>query len=811
MTEPAKAAAAKPVDLLLPSGQIGTFHPDDVPQALASGATAISKDEVAARDRSAQLQKEYGGIGSGLASAGVGAASSLSFGLAPLAAAKLGGDGVRQYMQDVTEANPNAKFAGEVAGLVAPGLGELGIFGKGVKAASGLANTGVKAVSAAGDLAQAGARALVGTEARGLTGKALQSAIPMAARGAAEGAAYSVGSQISEDAIKDHPITAEKVLAAAGRGAFFGGALFGGGAAVGTVAKEAASGLASKLSGTTIADWLEQKSGELAYRSAGGTQRMAQRVEKYGGGTAELGNIIRKEAPEMVGETSFSSMNREKLYEASQVGQATAGAKLGKALDLVDEQAAAQGEQLKAADVVAHVGRLADDLEANHVGTSQVVARLRQTEKEIGKLTGYETVNEITDSFGNVRAEPQFNPDATVSFRQLRDIRSDIDKIWAPPGTIPPPELAGFKREYLDLRSKLENMLEDGIENVAGKDLRASYEDAKKHFVAWKSLEDASSKGMARDAQNRTAGLSEQLASGFGGVVGHAAGGLLGGGAGALIGGAAANFVRTTADFVGADLLAKASKLAAVTDASALIDQKISSGVEGFFSKAARVPLAAKSVESDVPYRHVAASVASLRGDPDAISRHVESGLGNLAPIAPMLTSHIAEKAGVAVSNIVANSPKSHYSPNMLQPQLTQMRFDDREINKFANYLTGLDNPTSVLADMAGGRLSRDKVRAVKDNYPLLFQQIQTEILDKVATRPDSLTYQQQNQLSILFGVPLQRTMSNEFVSALQETKTTPEQAQAAEQVPAPNQGSRRPVDARNIDMAGLEADRLAQ
>jgi hypothetical protein len=154
------------------------------------------------------------------------AARGLTLGLSDPLLAALGSD--REEMRLRKEESPIISGVAEFGGAVAPILasGGSGLLAKGgAGAISGAARFAPSALAAeAGTAAAKGAQALLGAEATGIAGRIAQTAIPIAAGSAVEGAIYGAGAQISEATLGDPEQVAEKAIANIGLSAALGGA-----------------------------------------------------------------------------------------------------------------------------------------------------------------------------------------------------------------------------------------------------------------------------------------------------------------------------------------------------------------------------------------------------------------------------------------------------------------------------------------------------------------------------------------------------------------------------------------------------------
>lgn len=210
MSDDDKAAASRPVRLIGNDGSRYSAPREKVAEALKTGHFRLETDEEQAERVQAE---EFGTPGQQALTAVERAAGSATLGLSDVAAAALAPEYAAR-MEARREENPAAATAGGIAGVVVPGLGLPGLAGKAVKAAS----LPSQAVTAMG---RATAARVLGATGAGLGGRMLAGG----AQAAVEGAAYQVGSNITEIALGDPKLTAETLLAGTGRAALLGGGI----------------------------------------------------------------------------------------------------------------------------------------------------------------------------------------------------------------------------------------------------------------------------------------------------------------------------------------------------------------------------------------------------------------------------------------------------------------------------------------------------------------------------------------------------------------------------------------------------------
>lgn len=251
-------------------GKIGTVDASDLENAVQNfGAKPVTS----AQFHEHEQQKKYGSTAQAAAAFGVNALDSASLGLSNAAIGAIGGQGAREYVRGITEANPTAATAGDIAGFIAPVAADIlsaGTLTPEIAAAEaarlgerGLARAAVETallgptrlLSKAGGLAEAGARALVGKEAEGAAWRVAQNIVAGGARGVVEGGIAGVGSEAGKQFLQDDPdLSGETMGSAFIHGALIGGALGGTiGGITGLLTKKAALALAGGVEKAELA------------------------------------------------------------------------------------------------------------------------------------------------------------------------------------------------------------------------------------------------------------------------------------------------------------------------------------------------------------------------------------------------------------------------------------------------------------------------------------------------------------------------------------------------------------------------------
>ena len=733
--------------------------------AIKAGGEQVSSADVAKQENA----EKYSGVGNTLAAGGLGALDMLSLGLGPAAIGSLGGEDTKQYIEGVSEAHPFAHGVGEVLGAIAPAFltGGASLAEEAPEIGGSLLRSGAKALAAPMDALGAGGE-LVSKGVRGVLGDgAIGRIAGGTARGMAEGGFIGATQQAGEDILGDRELTAERLLAGAGRGALFGGAFGGGLSTLGVAGESALSKLADSMDGG-VADKLAGKAEELRLASTGAKTAEIRKIEASGLTRNEVGRWMFDELPKF-SEGGKYPVSREAIGEAAQRAAEDAQPRISGAIDQLDTA----GARPNAATVI---DRLRND----------VIAPL---DKKLGMESVTARLNTIVD-----KAESRLQQNPT--FRELFDLRKDLD------------DLAYRDRKVLDQSNAMQQLrearraIEDEIgkqgERFAGPQWKEGYDAAKRQFRMATTVQETVERAQQRIAGNRGISLTDTIAGGFGfahlGPVG-------------LLAGAVNHAIREYGDAVGAHLLDKASKLQALRGMSLDFGDATTKAVRGFLNAAhggstsGLVRVASKYEDKKERIEQLATNPAMLAA---AASKHVPA-----ADVAPKTSALVAQKMAGAVGYLHGQLPPEVNTRSPLTPQLSSKSSKAAQ-TAWLRKLDVYEDPLSVLDDMKKGRLHPDKADALKTMFPALYGDVQKAIAAEVAdgaSRGKEPNFKQRMQMGILFGVPTDAMLDPSFLQSQQALYQNPPQEDDNLQQKAP--GALANLELHDADDERTQSERL--
>lgn len=763
--------AGERVNIVDKDGSVSSVAASDLDAAKAEGARVATQAEV---DRDA-----YSGGLAGAAATADALARGATFGLSDKiqveGARLLGGDEAASQMAAKTNVLKNnfadttgmSEFAG---GFLLPVPGSGAAKGVGGALAKGLAGAAERSIG------------------KGALTFALEHGLPGAVQAAYEGGLMGAGQVMSESALGDHDLTAEKLFAGAEKGALLGGVIGGAagmlGGAFSRAAPRAETGLTSSL------DRLATREGDTAAVRA---EAAAARAEAAASNAAV--ETATREAGS--GVSSWMRNQSEELAFKATGAKIADYQKLGATAERQGERVSSIGRRLIDEGIVTPTASKTDIAE-------RVAAKLKTTGEELGAMrkeiasTGA-VLN--TNDFGRrvfeeVAAPLEAVPGSSKELKAVRDYMTDLLERTQSTGTIPL-ETAHEWRVALDKKlgydklgvqpataelRKIRSILEDEWTKAAdsaaklkGDSFAEKYTLAKQAYADLATVNKIAGKEVAREGANRAISLTDTIA----GATAFATMGPLG-----LLAAGGNKLLRTYGDQMGAIALDKLSRLESVQRAAQKFDASLGSAVASLGGRAG-LPSGAAPVTS----KRALEVAKSVLTNPETLQSRVSSFVGtSLGEVAPRTNDATGSVAIRALTFLATRAPKPPPAINTLQPSMDARKPSATEVARFAKYVEAIDDPTVVVKGLRSGQVSRDQVEAVKQVYPKLFAVMQGRIQEEIGKLPKELPYPTRVALSVMFDIPLDASMRPEIVRGLQQQYAPPSAAKQPKPLSRPLQ-----------------------
>jgi len=811
------------IPVVSPDGEAGTIAAEEAQQAFSSGYDFEGAEQRRIRERG----DKYGGAGSAVAAGGLGLARGATFGLSDLALTKAGAD--PSVLKDLREEQPAASMAGEFGSLLLPGLGVGGAAGKILRGAG----AGVSAVSKLGGVAEKGVRAVGGLLGTGRAARIVESMAPIA-RGVVEGAAFGAGQEISDAALDDHELTAERLMAGAKLGALFGGGITAGSmlakagvsAATPALVKEAAehvSGFASDVVSKAV------RTAENFFDPQRSRQLFSGAMQKEL--RADTGKAF-QHAVEDLGEKGLYQPGEVAFDAAANKWKQTAKGGLPN-----QEQALARLEGTQQ-EINGHVRTLlqkADEAMGGKLGigkgqfwnvrTPLDAKKIYQFRRDLAK----ELSDIPSDSIRSMKSEiSKLANNGTVTQPQADSLKAIVDEVR---GLVQNKEgsLTGLQDLKIGISDRITNKSKTAFANAdvspeidVLKDLRRAIKErieygteklkADARFVGeakslaavkdlnrtWQSLADVRdplTRGIARANANVNVGGLRFRDIGIGAI----GGGMFDSGVAGLAIAGANKLVQTDRGLllraeVGERLAARQKQ--AIRQMANAVQTKVSDAVRasvGAGKTVARIAAVKEGeralsipVDRDLPQlprsktRHGnfearAREVTILATSPARVAATIAREQGQWHDADEKVSDAMTAARMRSLTFLYEKLPKNPSSGALVEDD---WRPSDLEISKWESYLETTRNPMSALEDLSRGTISPEQVETLKVVYPKIYDTIVRELTENVTELQTKLPYDRRIQLSTFFDIPVDASMQPAFIGEIQGMQTSEEQAE---------------------------------
>lgn len=244
--------------------------------------------------------------------------------------------------------------------------------------------------------------------------------------------------------------------------------------------------------------------------------------------------------------------------------------------------------------------------------------------------------------------------------------------------------------------------------------------------------------------------------------------------------------------------------------------KRMSSGVKRFAGTAAKTaeltykPTATKALlelkgtsgeRRRKAYESVLSEVRDLASNIDNVTSVLQARMGAISQDAPAISSKMTHRALTALQELSKELPPDSLSTDEAFGAKKVPTATSEQIDRFVQKLEGIEDPLSILDDMNNNMLTAEKVEAVKNVYPRLFEEMGVQIMEEISEAQASgneLPYQKRLQLGLVFEVPTDESLRPNFVRAMIDLSAQRKQQQGQKRGGfAPSRATPKPVSAQ--------------
>lgn len=726
---------------------------NDLTNALATGSTFFTPQDAAA----AQEKAQYGGLAGQAQAAALSAANGLTLGGAGLALDKTG------LVSPETQAalnrqNPITSTVSNIAGAVLPAVlsggesaaaqalqytpaGLVGAIGKGVSSLAAPLAEG------AGSLAGSLAPKAISPLAEAAVSKATQ----LGLGSAAEGALYGGGQAIDESVIQNKPLTAEALMANAGKGGLLGlglgGALGGGAEVLGQGIKTGAEKLSSLVgdNGERLETYFTNRVLGTSKKDFGIIANNESKAENIkdalramaSGDDLSVGNFaddFSNASKKSYGLDAIKDLNPDETLNRANDLKSKAGDAINNSLDQVQSLTDSK-DFLKQMDVA-----------RNDLNSIDFAGKDR--------LNSY--LGKLRDEFTSIDPVTGKTSYIDMSAKDLWNVRKQLDDVIYNSKDL---TLTGMKADnsftnaLAKGRKAVEERIQEMIETTDPKAL-ADYNAAKKAYAGASDISKLATKQIEKGANN-IFGPTAWIAGTGGAAIGGAPGAVAG-----LIG---RKLLTDYGDKAALVVLSQLEKHAG--SLNKVVDESVN-GMMNVSRKGASIsaiPLTGGNKNES--YQQKADKLNNQIQQIDNVKEHLNNSLGSMGAAAPQTAMQLRDKTLNALNFLQSKIPK--------QPDvnpLVKYQIPTSEIDTFNRYAQAVNNPQTILQNIKGGHVSPEEIEVLKNVYPEIHQAIKEKAIDTLGQQKKTLNYQQRIQLQRLLETKADVNLYPSSVKTLQQS-----------------------------------------
>ena len=147
--------------------------------------------------------------------------------------------------------------------------------------------------------------------------------------------------------------------------------------------------------------------------------------------------------------------------------------------------------------------------------------------------------------------------------------------------------------------------------------------------------------------------------------------------------------------------------------------------------------------------------IRELAANPEALLERVTKNMGDLSELAPGVAGSMTKTAHAAVAYLA----KASEEPPKAGPMSRAWVPSEAERYEFAQKLESVERPMSVLKHAAAGTLTPARWEAVQTVYPLLARQIRDMAMERLADPPKDVPYRARLMLGMITGIDVDGSM----------------------------------------------------
>lgn len=215
-------------------------------------------------------------------------------------------------------------------------------------------------------------------------------------------------------------------------------------------------------------------------------------------------------------------------------------------------------------------------------------------------------------------------------------------------------------------------------------------------------------------------------------------------------------------------------------------------GVDAAKGAARGIPgaaVAGRGASGQREFGRVYSALSEYERDPMAATSRAVRMHGDMSGYAPNVGLAYRRKTAQAAKYLLDKLPPSsrHTTLGFARDPDEVPDVSPADAARFMRSARAVEDPLTVLDDAANGRLTLEAVEAVREVYPMLYADMQDEVMQALSDADKPPSYATRIQLGILFGIPTDSTLEPEYLRWVQGQAQASPQEGGVDAVAAPS------------------------
>ncbi len=185
----------------------------------------------------------------------------------------------------------------------------------------------------------------------------------------------------------------------------------------------------------------------------------------------------------------------------------------------------------------------------------------------------------------------------------------------------------------------------------------------------------------------------------------------------------------------------------------------------------------ANGLSKEQQFDKLSNQITTLQSNQQAFQNHINQLTGPLQEAHPQAAKDYEANINKKLQFVFMSLPRNPNPPTAFLSSYTKWKPSSQELSDFNKSLMIVSNPMHLLTEAKQGTITAKHVNIAEELNPATLNQMRSKIMEEAYNGKTNLSYQQRMNLSVIMGVPLDRSQTQ--TQQLQAVYAAPQQAAA--------------------------------